>query len=142
MEEILSQVLRPGTFAIAVAIVIATFFTKRIAELAYPKLRTSSKGVIVGSDKEVVRETTYPNKLSMWWNEVVLYAIPVLFGALFALSKSDFLYGGIDSFGGKVLFSAGVGWFSSFFYKIFRKLVLKKTGVDIQPGSIEPPAKE
>lgn len=138
MEQILAQVLRPGTFVVAVAVVIATFFIKRIAELTHPKLKKTKQ--VGGEGKEVIRATAYANKLSLWWNEVILYAIPVLVGALFALSSSEFLFGDIDTVGGKAMFSAGVGWFSGFFYKIFRKLVLKKTGVDIKPGSIRPPA--
>lgn len=134
MEEITSQLLRPGTFAVAVMVVIATFFLRRIMEGVFPSLKKKAD--------ENSPEVTYENRAAFWWNTVVLYAIPVVAGMLFGLVSSEFLHGSIDSVGGRVMFQGGIGWFSSFLYKIFRKLVLKKTGVDINPGSIKPPSME
>lgn len=130
MEEITSQILRPGTFAVAVAVVILTFFIRRVVETVRPDLKKQADA----NDKEV----TYLTKLAMWWNTVILYAIPVLLGAAAGCINSDFLHGDIKDFGGRLLFQAGVGWFASFMYKILRKLILKKTGVDIQPGPVGP----
>lgn len=123
--DITSQIMRPGTFAMAVAVFIATFFTRRVVELLVPLLK---------HPKDAAK---YSSKLSLWWNGVILYAIPVVFGGLFSLSKSVWLFGEIDTFGSKMMFGAGVGWFASFLYKIFRKLILQKTGVEL-PGDSEP----
>lgn len=123
MEEITSQILRPGTFAVAVAVVVLTFFVRRIVETIRPDLKN---------------EEPYKTALAKWWNSVILYAIPVVFGACSAFINSDFLHGDIKDFGGRLLFQGGVGWFASFMYKVLRKLVLKKTGVDIQPGPVGP----
>ncbi len=128
MEEITSQVLRPGTFAIAVAVVIATFFIRRIVEILLPRLKHKD-------------DVSYETKAQMWWNSVILYAIPVLLGCAAAAVKSEWLFGDIDKVGAKVMFGGGVGWFSSFLYKIFRKVILQKTGVDIQPSDTAEPDK-
>jgi len=126
MEQITSQILRPGTFALAVAVFIATFFIRRIVEILRPGLK-NPKGT-----------GAYASKSQMWWNSVIIYAVPVVLGGLFSLSKSTWLFGEIDTLGGKVMFGAGVGWFSSFLYKILKKVILKETGVEL-PGESEPP---
>jgi len=130
MEQITSQVLRPGTFAVGVAVVILTFFIRRIVETVWPVLKKQAGGNEPGP--------TYLTRFSMWWNTVILYAIPVVLGASAAFIHSDFLHGDIKDFGGRLLFQAGVGWFSSFMYKVLRKVILNRTGVDAQPGPIEP----
>lgn len=130
MEEITTQILRPGTFAVAVAVVILTFFIRRIVETVWPSLKKAADAN--------APELTYLTKVSMWWNTVILYAIPVTVGASTSFIASDFLHGDITDFGGRLLFQAGVGWFASFMYKILRKVVLQKTGVDIKPGPIGP----
>ena len=123
MEEITSQILRPGTFAVAVAVVILTFFIRRIVETIKPGLKNVEP---------------YTSAFAKWWNSVILYGIPVVLGACAAFINSDFIHGDIKDLGGRLLFQGGVGWFASFMYKILRKMILKKTGVDIQPGPIEP----
>ena len=130
MEEITSQILRPGTFAVAVAVVVLTFFIRRIVETIWPKLKKQADA----NDKE----PTYLTSFSRWWNTVILYAIPVVLGACTAFVSSDFIHGDIKDLGGRLLFQGGVGWFASFMYKVLRKLILKKTGVDIQPGPVGP----
>jgi mannose/fructose/N-acetylgalactosamine-specific phosphotransferase system component IIC len=126
MEEITTQLLRPGTFAVAVAVVVVTFFLRRIVETLWPTLKKQAP--------ETAPEVTYLSNVAMWWNTVVLYAVPVLLGVLIGLINSDFLHGDIKDVGGRILFQAGVGWFAGFLYKILRKIILKKTGVDIQPS--------
>jgi len=121
MEEVTSQVARAGTMAIAVAVFVVTFFTRRVIEILVPSLRQGTT------------TTVYSTRLQLWWNSVILYAIPVLYGSLAAFIKSDWLFGQIDTIGGKILFGGGVGWFASFLYKVFRKAVLAKVGVDILP---------
>ncbi len=123
MEELTSHILRPGVVAVAVAVVVITFFVRTIVQVKWPHLKQTDP---------------YVTTFSKWWNSVILYAIPVLFGAATAFIDSDFIHGDIKDLGGRILFQAGVGWFASFMYKILRKLILKKTGVDIQPGKITP----
>lgn len=131
LDEITKYVFRPGTFAVAVAVVIITFFIKKIVETAWPKMKKQAH--------EMDDKSMYLSKVALWWNEVVLYAIPVVAGGCFGFSKSEFLSGDIDTVGARVMFQAGVGWFSAFLYKILRKVIQQKTGVDIQPNTSTPP---
>lgn len=130
MEEITNQIFRPGTFAVAVAVVVLTFFIRRIVETVWPELKKAADANAPG--------LTYLSRLSVWWNTVILYGIPVVLGGFMGLIPSAFLHGDIKDLGGRLLFQGGVGWFASFMYKVLRKLILKKTGVDIQPGPITP----
>ena len=141
-SELISLVLRPGTFAIAVAVVILTFFTKRIVEIALPQWKAKKvlSDTPSADSKEMMKAHTYSTKPALWWNEVILYAVPVTFGALLGLMDSKFMHGSANGeLGARIMWSSGVGWFSSFFYKVLRKVLLQKTGVDIKPGgSIAP----
>lgn len=130
MEEITSQILRPGTFAVAVAVFILTWFIRKVVEGFWPHFKKNAD--------ENAKDITYVTKVAKWWNTVVLYAIPVVLGAGAGAIPSEWLHGDIKDIGGRILFQAGVGWFASFLYKILRKLILKKTGVDIQPGTPGP----
>lgn len=140
LNELVTLVLRPGTFALAVAVVILTFFTKRIVEITLPRWK-AGKGVGDGpGEKELIKVRRYTNKMALWWNEVIVYAIPVTYGALIGLMNSEFLHGSANAeVGARVMWGMAIGWFSSFFYKVLRRAILKKTGVDIKPGSIAPP---
>jgi hypothetical protein len=137
LQDLTSLILRPGTFAISVAVVILTFFAKRIVELALPQWKATTVLTDTPSPdpKELLKAHTYKSRPAMWWNEVILYAIPVTFGALIGLMRSEFLHGPANAeLGARIMWSAGVGWFSSFFYTILRRVLLQKTGVDIKPG--------
>jgi hypothetical protein len=142
MDGIYAELSRTGTYVLALIIVIITYFVKKIAVLGYPKLKP--KKAVAGEGKIITKAKTYDNKISMWWNEVGLQALPVVLGALFALSGSEYLFGealtgeGSD-IGDRVVYGAIVGWFSTFLYTVVRKTLLKKTGVDISPsGSMAP----
>lgn len=130
MDQITSQILRPGTFAVAVAVVVLTFFIRKTVETAVPHLKKKAD--------ENEKDVTYATTFARWWNTVILYAIPVTLGACAGFIPSDWIHGDVNDLGGRLLFQGGVGWFSSFMYKVLRKLILKKTGVDIQPGSVKP----
>ncbi len=132
INSVMSYVWRPGTLTIAVAVVILTFFTRKIVESIRPNLKKRAN--------EMQAAPMYASATGMWWNEVILYAIPVLYGAAFAFVKSSFLHHDVMDFGGKLAFCGGIGWFSSLLYKGVRKVILQKTGVDIQiDASLMPP---
>ena len=125
--DILDLLTRSGTYVLAVAVFVLTFFTRKIVELVWPSLKKQADANSVNP--------SYLTSLSRWWNEVILYALPVVFGALSALSSSEFLFEGIDG-GAKVLYGCGVGWFSGFLYKALKKAVANKVNVDELPGDM------
>lgn len=134
--DIVSLLTRPGTYVLGVAIFIVTFFMRKVIESINPSL----KKVADANEPNV----TYLTKASRWWNEVVLYAIPVVVGMAFAFLKSDFFFADIGERGGKIVFGGVVGWFASFLYKALRKVIKQRLGIDIVPDpnagdSVSPP---
>jgi len=115
--DILDLLTRSGTYVLALAIAVITLIARRVVETLWPSLKKQADANTPG--------VTYLTMLSRWWNEVILYAIPVVLGALSSLVQSDFLFTGIDG-GARWMYGAGVGWFSSFLYKGLKKAALGK----------------
>lgn len=117
MDDLLKNLNIPGVLALAVMVVIATFFTRRITELALPHLK---------------KKNPYVTKFSQWYNQIILYAIPLVFGAVYALIPSKFLFGDVEGYLSKLFVSCTVAWFSGFLYKVLKKLILKQYDVDVE----------
>lgn len=118
--DILELLTRPGTYVLGIAVYVLTFFTRKIVEITWPSLKKQADA----NSPDI----TYLNQASRWWNEVVLYAVPVVYGAASCASASQFLFEGIDG-GAKFMYGAGVGWFSSFLYKALRKAIASRVNV-------------
>lgn len=119
--DILALMTRSGTYVLAIAVFVLTFFTRKVVELVWPSLKKQSDANSLN--------ITYLTTMSRWWNEVILYALPVVYGALSAVLRSVFIFDGIDG-GAKVMYGCGVGWFSGFLYKALKKVVASKVGLD------------
>ncbi len=133
MDEVFSQFLSLGTFLLAFAVVITTFFARRIVETAVPSIKKRADANAPG--------ITYPTALSRWWNEVILYFIPVLFGSMLALLKIPLIeIEGLTTLGGRLIFGGVVGWLSGFLFKIAKKIIAQKTGVELPGDSMAPPS--
>jgi hypothetical protein len=118
--DILDLLTRPGTYVLGIAVYVMTFFTRKVVEIVWPSLKKQADA----NSPEI----TYLTQASRWWNEVVLYAVPVVYGAISCVSASEFLFQGIDG-GAKFMYGAGVGWFSSFLYKALRKAIANRVSV-------------
>ncbi len=127
---------RPGTYVLGLFIWIFTLFTRRLVENIAPWLK---KQADANSPK-----ITYATAGARWWNEVILYAIPVVYGCLAGFMKNDFLFGPVAGLGARIMFGGVTGYFSGFLYKIIRKVIHKKLGIDVEPGthSSAPPPPE
>ena len=115
--DILALLTRPGTYVLGIAVYVLTFFTRKVVEILWPSLKKQADANSPG--------ITYLTTASRWWNEVILYAIPVAYGAAACIFQSQFLFEGIDG-GAQFMYGAGVGWFSSFLYKALRKAIKNK----------------
>lgn len=126
--DIIALLTRSGTYVLAMAVFILTWFARVLVENTWPTLKKQADAN--------ARAATYLTKGSRWWNEVVLYIIPVFIGGLFGLFlKSEFFFGDIKEVSTRVTLGGVVGWLASFLYKILRKAIKQKTGVDILPES-------
>jgi hypothetical protein len=131
LKPVLDYLVRPGSLTVMVAVYLFTLFTKRVVQTWKPSLKAAAT--------EMAHAPMYTSKVSMWWNEVALSAMPVVYGTLFGIKYSEFLHGAVTDLSGRLALCAGLGWFSGFGYKVVRKAILAKTGVDIAPESAAPP---
>jgi hypothetical protein len=139
MDQLYEQLFHREALYLAFIVVIGTFFARRIIETAIPSCKDKGAGLA----------SEYKTKFGLWWNSVILYAIPVVFGGgIAAAAFGSYTPNNITSRGAAVLWGAVIGWCSSFIYKVARKFLKKKTGVDLTPGpsdpteSEKPPAKD
>lgn len=124
MQElgIIETLVRTGTFVLGIGVFIATFFTRRIVNTAFPHLKPRARDVDAAS--------MYSTTFARWWNSVILYAVPVVYGGAFGFSQSEYIFGPMkESLFVCVMFGCGVGWFASFLYKGIRKALAVKLGV-------------
>lgn len=128
MDQAVKQLFTWGSLYLAVAVVIVTFFVRRIVETAIPSAKKKAD--------ENSPKVTYETKFARWWNQVILYAIPVVGGGLLAMAATAAHWNllSVDTLGGSAIYGAIVGWFSSFLYQVFRRTLKKETGIDPIPG--------
>lgn len=127
MDQALDQFITAGTAILALSVVILTFFIRRIVETAVPSVKKKADENEIG--------VTYSTQFARWWNQVILYSVPVIVGACIGLLKVPYLFNieGMETRGARVFFGGVVGWLSSYIYKIVRMTLKKKTGVDLEP---------
>lgn len=118
-----------GTFTLGLSVAIVTFFIRRIVENRWPSLKKLVDANVPG--------LTYATPMSRWWNEVILYLIPVVLGCALSFTHDPFLFGSITSPFVQFMVGGGVAWFAGTIYKIIRKVLSAKFGVS---ESLMPPA--
>ncbi len=130
MDEAISQLLNIGTAVFAVSIVIVTFFVRRGIETAWPSLRKKADE----NDPLVSYSTT----AARWYQQVVLYAIPVAVGVGLALPDIPFLVPeDLRTLGGRIFYGMVSGWFSSASYKVIKRLLAQR-GIELPSASLSP----
>jgi len=130
MDDLMKMIFRPGTLVLAIAIYASTHIFRRIVETARPGLKRQAT--------EMDKAAMYGSKMAMWWNEVVLYAMPVIAGAGFAFWPSEFLFGAELATKDRAMLACGVGWFSGTVYKAIRKALMAKAGLPDTGDSMVP----
>jgi len=134
MSEIQEHLLRMGALALVMMTVAATFFTRRIVEGIWPHLK-KSESLIKGDESGEsprVRTLTYDNPMARWWNEAILYAVPLVYGFAWSFVDLEFLYGKIEGYGGRLFFALSLAWASTFLWKVIKKAVPKLFGVTVE----------
>jgi hypothetical protein len=120
--------LRFEPYLLGLAVFILTFFIRRIVETAIPSAKKMKD--------ENEDGLTYTTKFAVWWNSVILYAIPVVLGSILGWMAVQYDWAEFalaTTHVGGLAYGAGVGWFSSFFYKVIHKTLKAKTGIDPTP---------
>lgn len=132
MDEALSLFLSVNSVILMITVVIAMFFVKRIVELKWPNLRPKAN--------EMDHKPMYATRMALWWNQIILYALPVLLGvglAHWILEAMPLPGSKMDL---RLFVGGGLGWLSDFLYEIFVKAIQNKTGVQLpNPDASIPP---
>jgi hypothetical protein len=110
-----------GTLVVAVVCVVSTFFIRSIVETAFPSLQAVYHKA----------GTSYLSGWARWWNQVVLYSLPVLTGGLLGLMKSTWLWPAGVTTGVRILLGIVVGWFSTLIYKVVRRAIKERLKMDL-----------
>lgn len=126
MELFFAHLFSYHTLLLAVVVWIISFFVRRIVELAIPTLKKQADANEPGK--------TYLTKGAEWWNEVILYAVPVVLGIALAVGI-PWVSPELVTVGMRVMWGFVVGWMSSFIYKVLRKILKERVGVDIGDGT-------
>lgn len=122
MENIVSSFLQFGTIILGCAVFIATLLVRRFVETALPSVKKQADA----NDPKASYKTTF----SRWWNEVILYALPIVIGCIFGLINASFMFSAdMTSLSGRCIFGGVVGHLSGFVYKLVKKAIIKKVGV-------------
>lgn len=131
MDNAISEFFGWHTLVFGLACYILTFFTRRIVETEWPILRKKAD--------ENSPNMTYATTFSRWWNQVLLYIIPVFWGCLTAALAKQYPFPvGMQTLSGRLFFGVVIGFFSSFLYKIVRRTLAAKLGI-ADTSSISPP---
>jgi hypothetical protein len=104
---------------------VVTLSIRRIVEAALPHLK----------------EKPYKTTFSRWWNEVILYLIPITLGAMAAVLLRGTSLVPVELVGVRpcLVYGAVLGSMCSMIYKIMKMLILKKAGVVIPELEAMPP---
>jgi hypothetical protein len=127
MDQIAQQFNLLGLAALAVMVVVLSTFTRKALELAMPWL---VKEESQGPNIKVVR---FQDGVGVhFYNELGLYLIPYVWAAVAAITKSEFLFGDVDSYIGRLFLSVFVATFSALFYKSVKKKIPTLFGVTVE----------
>lgn len=120
MDDALSQLLHQGTLVYMVCVILITFGIRRLVQTAVPSVKKRVEANAEG--------ITYATTFSRYWNEVILYILPPLVGAIIGVFDIPYIHGasGPDTLGGRVMAGIFVGGMSAMGYKL-----AKKRGVDL-----------
>lgn len=74
----------------------------------------------------------YKTTMSRWWNEVILYTLPVIYGNVVCLLlyKTTFFPDGYQSWQAAMVLGTATGFMSGFLYKVAKRLILRDAGVE------------
>lgn len=122
MDEAFGQFFSWHSVVMMMACYIATLGTRRVVETAMPSL--------VKKADENAEDMTYATNAARWYQQVVLYLLPIVWGIVLSVSMHDLVPlpfpDGVNTTKGYVLFGTITGFFSAFAYKIIRRALITK----------------
>lgn len=135
MDEAFKDFFGVHTVVFAAVCWIGTFLIRRIVETTWPSLKKAAS--------EMAEAATYKTSMACWWNQVILYFVPVVLGATASTLATMYPFpAGIQSVSGRLFFGIVVGFFSGFLFKVVKPIFVRIFGLketDLPAGSVPPP---
>lgn len=128
MDNLLAEFSLIGICSLAVAVNVLCTLLRRALELFFPFL---VKKEVTAVTQKVV---DYSNRWARVYNELGLYLLPYLVGSSIAAFDISFVFGDIDTYGGRWIFSMLVATFASLLYKALKKAIPGMLGVQVETG--------
>jgi hypothetical protein len=132
MDEVVSQLLSYKSLLLGIATFIVTFLIRRIVETAVPTAKKAADANAPG--------LTYLTPFARWWNEAILYVLPVVIGSLLSLGLKELALDAFTKVSTMIVYGGIVGWFSAILYKGVAQAIRKKTGIELPGASVSPPS--
>jgi hypothetical protein len=132
MEDLTTIIFGWHTIGIALIAYICTAVTRRIVETQWPVLKKQAD--------ELASLATYASNVAKWYQQVVLYLMPLVYGSLTGLAAKSYPWpNGIHGWSSRVALGVICGFFSGYVYKLVTRMFGQKVGLDVsQWGNKEP----
>lgn len=122
MDELFALLFSPFVLIPGLGAFVLTMLIRRVVETRWPLLKKQAD--------ENVMELTYLTESARWWNEVVLYLLPVVLAMLLMLVlPAEVLPEKLEHTAPKLLGGLVSGFFSTIIYKIVKRLIVQRAGV-------------
>ena len=119
MDQLVKEFNLWGIASLAVMVVLGVAFTRKILTLSFIMPWLKPEKTKKGSSKTV----KYSGRFAEFYNEVGLYLFPYIFATGFAFIRSEFLFGKLETYGGKLALAFLVATFSGLIVKAVKKSV-------------------
>lgn len=126
MDELINPTTMMAAAALSVAVIFTTTLIRKVVSTFAPWL---GKTEVTGT---LGKRVEYGSTASRVYNELVLYVLPYLVSALWAIPDLPYLHADINTFGGRLLLSFLVAAFSGLFYKSVKKAIPRFFGVTVE----------
>lgn len=134
MDEFITHMLSMQSVYLMTAIIGTTWIIRRVAETAFPALRKNADA----NHPDV----TYATAWSRWWNEVILYLIPMGVGLSSAVNRIAIFHGDDAVFEGiasRAVYGFVLAFMSGTLYKVLNKAFKARTGMNLPGAASSPP---
>lgn len=128
MDTLIQDFNLLGLASLAVMIVVVVGLTRRMITFFVPSF-VPLKMADVAAKTYAVK---YSSSAAQFYNEIGVYLMPYAWAAIFALVKSSFIFGKVDTYSGRLFLSFFIATFSATIFRAVKKSLPKPLGVEVK----------